>query len=291
MKIISILLSIIVINTIHAENNSSILVYNNNMYYLIERSFSRLDSAISNKSQKKSVLRATLYSAVIPGSGQYYAGSIWKAILFSGIEIAGWTAYFVYNSKGINQDNEMRQYGDQHWDEKRYWSWLYFKGGLDSYVSELSEYKRLNYETDENEILVVYNKQVVNSLRFLESALGQTHHLPETKTQQYYEMIYKYLTQFGNAWDDADFYQTYYGNTNRMTQHMLTYRDMRNEMNDLYDTASAASNVILINHILSALDAAWTTSVYNRTLRIELRVNSKKYFDERVQMYGINVSW
>lgn len=291
MKIVSILLSIVLIKAIYAENNGAYLLYNNSKYELMEHSFVHLDSVISDQSQKKSVLRATIYSAVIPGSGQYYAGSIWKAILFTGIEIAGWTTYFVFNSKGKDQDNQMRQYGDQHWDEQKYWSWLYYKGGIDSYVSELPEYKNLNYDTDENQILLVYNEQVVNSLRFLESVLGHTHHLPETKTQQYYEMIYKYLTQFGNAWDDADFYQTYYGNTNTMTPNMLVYRDMRNDMNNFYDTASTAANVILINHILSALDAAWTTSVYNRTLRINLRVNSKKYYDERIQMYGINVSW
>jgi hypothetical protein len=291
MKIICILLSIVLIKGIYAENNGSNLLYNNSKYELMNSSFVHLDSVISDQSQEKSVIRATIYSAVIPGSGQYYAGSIWKAVLFAGIEIAGWTTYFVFNSKGKNQDDVMRQYGDQHWDARRYWSWLYYKGGLDSYVSELPQYKNLNYDTDENEILIVYNEQVVDDLRFLESALGHTHHLPETKTQQYYEMIYKYLTQFGNAWDDANFYQTYYGNTNTMTLNMLTYRDMRNDMNNFYDTASAAANVILINHILSALDAAWTTSVYNRTLRINLRVNNKKYFDERVQMYGINISW
>ena len=291
MKIISILLSIILINAIWAQNNGASLRYNNSKYELKERSFVHLDSVISGHNQEKSVLRATLYSAVIPGSGQYYAGSFWKAILFAGIEIAGWTTYFVYNAKGEDQDNQMRQYGDQHWDEHKYWSWLYYKGGLDSYVSELAEYKNLNYDTDDNAMLVVYNEQVVNNLRFLESALGHTHHLPETKTQQYYEMIYKYLTQFGNAWDDADFYLTYYGNTNTMTSHMLMYRDMRNDMNRFYDTASTAANVILINHILSALDAAWTTSVYNRKLRVNLRVTSKKYFHERVQMYGFNVSW
>jgi hypothetical protein len=73
-----------------------------------------------------------------------------------------------------------------------------------------------------------------------------------SRTQQYYEMIYKYLTQFGNAWLDADFI-TYYGNTDLMTPMMFEYRGMRNDMNHFYDVASGSLNVILINHVLSAL--------------------------------------
>jgi hypothetical protein len=104
-------------------------------------------------------------------------------------------------------------------------------------------------------------------------------------------MIVKYLTQFGNGWADADFYYTYYGNTNDMTQQMFAYRDMRNQMNDYHDTATTATNIILINHVLSALDAAWTASSYNREITMKIRAYNKRYFDENVQMVGINIAW
>lgn len=291
MRIINILVCAVIFNVVYAGDDGYHLLFNTSKARLIERSFNHVDSVISDDSQEKSIVRAALYSAVIPGSGQYYSGSIWKAILFAGIEVAGWTTYVIYKGKGNNQDDVMRQYAHQHWDEKKYWSWLYYNGGRDSYISELPEYKNLNYQTDENEILIDYNEDMVNSLRFLETALGHTHHLPETKTQQYYEMIYKYLTQFGNAWDDADFFKTYYGNTNNMTSHMMEYRDMRNDMNNFHDIASTAINVILINHVLSAVDAALTARGYNRKLHINLQVKNKWYFDEQVQMYGINLSW
>ena len=93
-------------------------------------------------------------------------------------------------------------------------------------------------------------------------------------------MIYKYLTQFGNAWDDADFYSAYYGNSNNLTPQMFTYRDMRNQTNEYFDNATAAINVILINHLLSALEAAWSARVYNKDLEVKLSAHNRKYLDE-----------
>jgi hypothetical protein len=147
------------------------------------------------------------------------------------------------------------------------------------------------YDVNDDNIIINYNSDVANSLRYLENALGHTHRLPETKTQQYYEMIVKYLTQFGNGWADADFYSTYYGNTDNMTAQMFAYRDMRNQMNEYHDTASTAANIILINHVLSALDAAWTASRHNREITMKIRAYNKRYFDENVQMVGINFAW
>ncbi len=261
------------------------LEHNLEKFNLIESSFQSADSLLSEEIEEKSVMRAALYSAVIPGTGQYYAGSIWKAALFAGIEIAGWTVYFVNTSKGDNQETQMETYADDHWSEQKYWSYLYHKGKDAGLIDPDT------YLVDENNILINYDADVVKNLRYLEEGLGHTHRLPETKTQQYYEMIVKYLTQFGNAWEDANFIDYYYGNTDKMTAQMFTYRDMRNDMNQYYDVASIATNVILINHVLSALDAAWTAGRYNREITMKIRAYNKRYFDENVQMVGINLSW
>jgi hypothetical protein len=252
---------------------------------LINSSYHEADSLISEDIEEKSVLRAALYSAVIPGTGQYYAGSIWKTILFAGIEVAAWTSYFIYTDKAESQESQMEAYANANWSEQRYWSKLYYEA-LQRGISTLPVYR-----VDENNILIDYDEEVIKSLRFLEEELGHSHKLPETKTQQYYEMIYKYLTQFGNGWADADFYREYYGNTNDMTAQMFQYRDMRNSMNNYYDTASTITNVILLNHVLSALDAAWTARSYNRDINVKIRAYNKRYFDENVQMFGINVTW
>jgi hypothetical protein len=263
-------------------------------YRLIDRSYQRMDSLTQVQKVEKSVFGAAVYSAVIPGAGQLYAGSVWKAILFAGIEVASWATYFTYEGKGDREDTAMRQYADVHWVEERYWSWLYYNGEQRDDVRSdprFPEYTLVEDNTYGGYMLDTYNQGVVESLRFLEEALGHSHKLPTTKTQQYYEMIYKYATQFGNAWDDADFYSVYYGNTNQLTPNMFTYRDMRNQMNAFYDSAKIALNVVLINHLLSALDAALTTRNYNRSIKVNLRVDSRQLNGERIQMYGVNVAW
>jgi len=254
-------------------------------HVLINSSYQNADSLISEDKKEKSIFQAALYSAVIPGTGQYYAGSTWKAILFAGIEVAAWTAYIVYSGEASDQEAAMESYANTNWSEQRYWSKLYYEA-LREGITTLPVYR-----VDENNILIDYDANVIKSLRFLEDALGHSHRLPETKTQQYYEMIYKYLTQFGNGWGDADFYREYYGNTNDMTAQMFQYRDMRNSMNDYYDNVSTVTNVILLNHVLSALDAAWTARSYNREININIRAYNKRYLDENVQMFGVNVVW
>jgi hypothetical protein len=272
---------------LRAGENSErrILQTDQTRFVLMNDSFAETDSLITKEQEKKSVLRAALYSAAIPGSGQYYAGSTWKAILFAGIEVASWAAYIVYTGKGSDEEANVVTFADTHWSERKYWSKLYddAKKREDIVVPE--------YDTNSDHILTEYNKDVVESLRFLEEALGFSHKLPVTKTQQYYEMIYKYLRQFGNGWDDADFNIEYYGNTNKLTSNMFTYRDMRNQMNDYYDAASVATNVVLVNHVLSSLDAAWTTRNYNREITMKFRAYNKRYFDENVQMLGVYISW
>jgi hypothetical protein len=252
--------------------------------YLIEKSNSYVDSIQQN--QKKSAFKAAVYSAIIPGAGEIYAESFWKGALFAGLEVATWTTHFIYDAKGSDKDKEMRQYADTYWSERKYWSWLYYKGlqegiNLPEYVRSLDDYG--------NPILEEYSPDVINSLRFLEDALNHTHRLPETKTQQYYEMIYKYLTQFGNAWEDATDFDFVYENS--LTPQMLSYRNMRNDMNHFFDVATTASNVVLLNHLLSAIDAAWTVHGYNRNLKIHIQSKSESYLDETVQMYGLYFSW
>ena len=130
MKNLFFLSILIVFKTLFAGEGENEIKLEQNLakFNLIESSFQSTDSLRSEEVEEKSVMRATLYSAVIPGTGQYYAGSIWKAVLFAGIEIAGWTVFFVSTSKGDNQESQMESYANDNWSEQKYWSYLYYKG-------------------------------------------------------------------------------------------------------------------------------------------------------------------
>ena len=49
----------------------------------------------------------------------------------------------------------------------------------------------------------------------------------------------------------------------------LEYSKMRGKANDFYNIATTGSVLIVVNHLLSALDAAWSASQFNHQLKIE----------------------
>jgi hypothetical protein len=115
--------------------------------------------------KSKSVKRAFVYSLVIPGSGEFYAGSRIKAAVFFGLDVTFWSLYFNYHKKGEDKEDEYTVYANTHWSEKDYLEWW---EGLPDTAKE-----------------------------------KYTHTLPDDRNQQYYEMIGKYK-QFAFAWDDFD---------------------------------------------------------------------------------------
>lgn len=113
----------------------------------------------------KSVKRAFVYSLILPGAGEFYAGSKIKAAIFFGLDVTFWALYFNYRGKGKDKEDEYIAFADEHWDEEEYLDWWV----------ELDSTEREKY----------------------------THTLPDEHNQQYYEMIGKYK-QFAFAWEDFD---------------------------------------------------------------------------------------
>lgn len=268
------------------DYSQSQINYNNEGFALRQQASQDSQQEIADDIEKKSGLRAALYSAVIPGAGQFYTESYWRAALYAGLEIAFWTANVVYNQKGSDEDATMRAYGDAHWIEQRYWSSIYHRA-VDN------ELPVPDASFDENGVLLddYYTPEMISTLRGVESKLG-THTLPTTKTQQYYEMIYKYLHQFGAGWDDVpslDYYE--FHSTNNLTPNISAYRDMRNLSNDYYNTADLMINLILVNHVISAIDAAWSAKNYNKRYEYSFGASPRRIGYETINMYGITVVW
>jgi hypothetical protein len=277
----------------HGDNH--FFVFNSKKAELITLSSSQVDSVQNAAGQKKSVFKAAMFSAIVPGTGEYYAGSFWKAAIFSGLEVLGWTVNIIYDNKGDKQDRKARIYADQNWDERKYWTKIYEQAVESSIweyeplqVDEIDDRYNTHLISDED-----YNPETVQRLREMESdqVLNNTHQLPEKKSQQYYEMIYKYPEQFACGWDDAYFDYPYSSREGDLPGTLLHYRDMYNKTEDLYAVASTAVNAIILNHVISMIDAALTTRSYNRSLKIHASIQNKYYFNERVQMFTINVCW
>jgi hypothetical protein len=65
---------------------------------------------------RKSIWIAAGLSALIPGAGEIYAESYWKAALFIAIEAAAWTVAYTQDRKGDQQtDNQVLRTGTGAW--------------------------------------------------------------------------------------------------------------------------------------------------------------------------------
>lgn len=192
----------------------------------------------------KSLKRAFLYSLIIPGSGELYAGSKIKAALFLGLDITLWALYFNYHGKGKDKENEYKAIADVHWSEDEYRQWL-FESVYDSLIPYDIVSDTFRYFDHEKQEWVYFS-----------------HHLPDSKTQQYYEMIGKY-EQFAWGWTDYNGELQPDGSV-KPSPWWNDYRDMRATSNDWLNKAKYSAMFSVANHILSAFDAAIAVKRYNK---------------------------
>jgi hypothetical protein len=240
----------------------------------------------------KSVARSVLYSAVVPGLGQFYAKSYIKAGIFAAVEIAAWATNIHYNNLGDDKDAEYRGFADQNWSEQRYWSYVYYRAKDDPDFNVDPSAFTIDNSDPNKPIIVNWRdaKGLLEKYANSEFIPGFTHTLPHTKTQQYYEMIGKYPEQFGNAWADASFNASYSGFEGKVTPMNDRYTDLSKESESLYDKAGYGSMAALINHVISAVDAGFTTRRYNRR-QMRLSYDNRNYNGEYVNMFGVAFIW
>lgn len=220
---------------------------------------------------KKNPYYAAAMSLAIPGLGQAYTQEWWRTALYAAVEIGLWTAYVSYNSAGDRKDEEFRTYADEHFSVVQYVRWI---GRNSSSLNnadtsgvilwaqpghpwEMVDWSRLN--------------SLERSVASGSSVTGFTHTLPERPQQQYYELIGKYM-QYISGWDDNPDPTLNDVLQGRTSPRFEEYRKMRGDANDLYAKAALAGSVILVNHILSAIDAAWSASSYNRHVHVEAAI-------------------
>ncbi len=232
--------------------------------------------SVSNRSSKqwkrKSAPKAFAMSLVIPGLGQFYYGSRVKAALFFGADVAFWALASSSHKKGNELTDEFNAFNRAHWNrdsyEQKYLLWTY--GFADD--EEIP--------TDKTEI---------------------SHHLPDTETQQYFEMTGKY-NQFAWGWDDAELNGKKIDDysvqnpplrilepaSTPYSQNRLTYEDMRHSANKKFEQSRAMIMLAMANRIISSFEALFTVNRHNRGLapeqqfsRVEVRASLKSYRAKR----------
>jgi hypothetical protein len=214
--------------------------------------------------KEKSVLLGTLLSALVPGAGEFYGKSYLKAGIFFGVELLSWGAYTLYQVKGNNQTDKFQKYADQYWSVRTYAQWLVDQDFLGNGVINPNE-------PDVN----VLRQQIIQC-----ESQNFSHTLPEFGSQQFYELIGKYQN-FQAGWTNLAHVPTkapgpYWFETYK-DPVFVNYADERQKANDYYNFAKDGVMVVVLNHILSAGDAAWTVSMFNKKLKMETGFEIKRY--------------
>ena len=206
----------------------------------------------------KSSKRAFLLSALVPGLGEWYAGSKKRGLAFLGAEAALVGLWAAWKGKGNDLEDQFRTVADEHWDPLNYLAW---RGSTISNNSSITHALPCSSEVV-NVYIPARNEWMQQQQT---SGLGSAAFggCEPSQIQQYYELIGKY-NQFAAGWTDLVRLST--GNAaapaevdsveNFHSERRLRYEDQRDESNRFLKRASTVTGVILINHVISAIDAA-----------------------------------
>lgn len=248
----------------------------NNTYFL--NSFSSHESVPSvpgleneetgsvSTSRKSPVLAAGL-SLILPGLGEYYVGDqIWRGIIFTSLDAVLWYGHFTYLSRGDDSTAAFQAYADTNWLPSKY------SDSLNMLLEEIQRAYRINDPDDFTQI----NKAEDTLAQFLpQGLLPLSHRLPPRGSQQYYELISKYI-QFTYGWRDA---QSSDPNKSAMFQR---HAEMRANMNSQYETADYFLFGLIINRVLSAIDAVLLARDHNSAVRLQGSLRLEKEPDGRL---------
>lgn len=226
----------------------------------------------------KSVAKSVLFSAAVPGTGQFYTGSYIQGAAFFVFEIASIFAQVRFNNKANDFEDQFQTLADAQWNEDAYWDWM----------AQVSNLDRNN----------------LDALRSWESD-NFSHFLPENKNQQYYENVGKY-NQFLMGWRDfredilgSEVFtmETYLSNEfrgqdlRRISPTRNDYTLLRKDSNDNFKRATTFATLMLLNHVVSAIDAGFTTRHFNRKMTASLGVSGLPYENTIVPALALGVTW
>jgi hypothetical protein len=252
--------------------------------------------------KRKSPPRAFFLSLLVPGLGEMYTQSYYQGAAFMAIEATAWTLWGVFQGKGDDWENKYITYRDEHWSFERYnayrhavWDqvgvltnkWdesnplsrrqadsiavLVGSHHYDAIGGEpdpsshdknemVGKYLRFSYGWDDIRVSVagkIDTSQALSSQFIPNPDGGWGLSSEEWRTVLSGALVTPDL--------DTNFYQyqvLHIGSA--VSDYRETYENMRNTSNKHYDRASKMVTVVLLNHVISAIDAARTAKAYNK---------------------------
>lgn len=274
-------------NIITSKKNVTVPLKHTNLLGELTNTKKEFSSVFENtqKKKKKSVGLGILFSALVPGTGELYGENYLKAAIFFGVELLAWGTYFYFDGKGNSKTDEYYAYADQYWSVNTYAQWLVDMG--------FPESSQIN-PNEQNRTVLEEQIRICERRNF-------SHTLPIYKSQQYYELIGKYQN-FQAGWTNLQnrpnidpnspyFYEKYHDPI------FTAYAEERQKANDFYEYAKIGPVTAIINHVLSAADAAWVISTYNSKIKVETgfrmdnRVSPYTYEYKQIPTFNVTVGF
>ncbi len=231
---------------------------------------------------KKNPVVAGLMSLAIPGAGEVYAGEYTKGAVFFVAEVVGLTVGIMQNKKGDDRTTEFQAYADEHWSTVKYAQYLNTYAGV-----YRSDKKNAQIAIDPNTSLKPWQRVSWNEINAYEEgpwAEGFSHKLPHYPEQQYYELIGKY-NQFKYGWDtypvdpSTGLPRKDTGYNNDVPQQLLDYAKVRGTANDFYSASRLAFSLVVVNHLLSAVDGYLSARHYNTHISSHMSMDLQRHGD------------
>ncbi|NQT96730.1 MAG: hypothetical protein HQ562_03210 [Candidatus Marinimicrobia bacterium] len=233
--------------------------------------------------------RPMLMSLIVPGLGQVYNKSPWwKTAIFAGVEVAGIVGWWSFTNKAEDKRLEYEEFADLHWDLERWYSnsQLIFGDDWESVIRGTHHLTLIINDQYWSSDTIVYLQSVYNF-----NEIDWAH------DRDYYENIGKY-NQFVGGWDDPfddpdDSEGNWYtvekdvGDSTEniiMTVNKDKYLDMRLENNDLLKIAGYAVTAVMFNHVISAIEAVYSSQSQARKRNTDTSVG---LIYDRNARYGV----
>ncbi len=269
--------------------------------------FSGKDEDDSEQVKQKSTRKAFFLSLLLPGLGETYVGSK-RGLIFMFVEAFSWWTYISNTNEGKDLEDDFKLFANANWtyyyndpadaDKYSYWEWL-------KRTYKMNEFSGGEMQSDEYLKPTDYDEINAHVDKMKDSTGSSVHNLPSTKTQQYYEMIGKY-DQFVYGWEDIGDHNSSLVDENKIpngkydenTQEIkspirIKYMDLRAQSNNkLYD-GQRGIHLMIINRVLSAIDAGRLAYHHNKKLEsdlsmIRVRVAQKHIIDHNVPMFVVS---
>ncbi len=238
------------------------------------------------KGRYKSPRKALFASLIVPGTGQLYVGgskfNYIRGAAYLAIEGALWGSWYYYSVyKYDKQVKRYKKFAKEHYSAENYETEIHrLFNGLDNGDEE--EFIARYLSSRESYCKSIYGDASTNGCYTGDASTELTkdasHIKYVSKSFSLYNSGSYYSTIAGSAyvlgWDDVENVTAVsaldLGGEETValgtSANWKTYRSMRGKANDYADLQAWFFGGLILNHIVSALDAAWSAHAHNKVL-------------------------